>query len=88
MNTDNCPHCGKSIDITLTKAGAATSPRAAETSSDGWIPVDRVVECNRCGENPLAWQKAKSGKYYLCRARQEADGRFFANRREFHKCGV
>lgn len=51
-----------------------------------WIAVDRTVECKRCGRANLAWQKGKSGKWYLCVTRKVDDGKLEADRHEFHKC--
>jgi len=51
-----------------------------------WVPVQALTKCNRCGEDGLAWQVGKSGKNYLCTARQRADGSYEADRRGFHVC--
>jgi|SRR5215471_13757722 len=56
------------------------------TINNGWVEVSKLARCARCGEESLAWQQGKSGKFYLCAARRDIQGKFWANRKEFHQC--
>jgi hypothetical protein len=90
MNACNCPHCGRVIvlmkpePVPVERTQEPTSQQAAPASRD-WVEVAGLVKCNRCGGANLAWQKSRLGKSYLCVGREE-NGRFYANRRQFHNC--
>jgi len=75
MNIVTCPDCG---DKHFCK-GSAAEPSTTTSSTS-------PVTCRRCGEGNLAWEKSKLGKWYLCRTHLGADGKHYANRKEFHKC--
>jgi hypothetical protein len=49
-----------------------------------WVPVERLANCNRCGDEQVAWVKSvRTGKWYLATA--YVDGRSFrANRLDPH----
>ena len=51
-----------------------------------WVAVEKTAKCNRCGRANLAWQQSRSGKWYLCITRRNANGELEADRRGFHKC--
>jgi hypothetical protein len=58
---------------------------AANQSAQHWVTVESFATCKHCGRTNLAWQQAKSGKWYLCEAKP-VDSHIEANRRGFHKC--
>jgi hypothetical protein len=49
------------------------------------VPVAKTVDCNRCGEGPLAWVKNKNGRWYLARAYKNGD-ELVAAKLQWHKC--
>lgn len=55
-------------------------------NQSNWVAVTKTAKCNRCGRDGLAWQKGKSGKWYLCATRRNNHGQLEADRRAFHKC--
>lgn len=57
-----------------------------DQSGQNWVSVEKVVACQRCGRQNLAWQQGRSGKWYLCVTRRAKDGKLEADRRGFHKC--
>ena len=83
----NCPHCGEELSIAVTKPlqsrfkGTEPRPPVARDA-----PQLKLVTCNRCGQGDLCWQESKNGKFYLCKARIESDGKVTPLRKEFHVC--
>jgi len=55
-------------------------------NNSNWVTVEATATCKRCGCRNLAWQKGKSGKWYLCITRRTLDGKVEADRRGFHQC--
>src|SRR5437868_14061769 len=89
MTTLGCTHCGCVLELVESTTPTPRSKNTSQPSTSGagnWLEVDKLATCNRCRERSLAWQKSKSGKFYLCRGRQGEDGKFYANRKEFHAC--
>jgi hypothetical protein len=86
----NCPHCGKPVSIAKMPmcATSATEPRITQPENNGKPQTNglKLVKCNRCGDGNLCWQESKNGKFYLCKARIDANGSAVPLRKEFHVC--
>jgi ribosomal protein S27E len=93
MSTNvNCPHCGKGLELIRVPGGGLTKPTAdastrPEPKADADVDPQKLVKCDRCGEEGLAWAKSKKGKFYLRRIETDATtGLIYARRKEFHSC--
>ena len=78
----NCPHCGKGLALVQVPDANSSGP---EPTTD--VPVDphKLVTCNRCGEEGLAWAQSKKGTFYLCRTEKDTrTGLIYPLRKEFH----
>jgi hypothetical protein len=85
------PHrCGQGVARSNGAAGEIAVPleEVKVTTTSNWVRVvsTDVTRCSRCKAGPLAWQKGKSGQWYLCTARRNENGTLEADRRAFHDC--